>query len=164
MWKELQRLWKDTCALVTGSQSAKNKELGVCVCVYVCVCVCVLSHVQLFVVPWTIAHQTPLSMELSRPEYWRWLPFPTRRDLPPLQGRNLSILHLLHWQVDSLPLAPAGKPIASVKMLGGQWSAACQFILSKVKLKLLYVHLHHLEKGLAVGSLLWIFEEGKHNS
>ena len=102
MWKELQILWKDICALVTGSQSAKNKELGVCVCV----CVYVLSHVQLFVVPWTIAHQTPLSMELSRPEYWRWLPFPIRRDLPLPQGLNLSILHLLHWQVDSLPLAP----------------------------------------------------------
>ena len=26
---------------------------GLCVCV--CVCVCVLSHVQLFVTPWTIA-------------------------------------------------------------------------------------------------------------
>ena len=38
MWKELQILWKDICALVTGSQSAKNKELDVCVCVCVCVC------------------------------------------------------------------------------------------------------------------------------
>ena len=70
MWKELQILWKDICALVTGSQSAKNKELDVCVCVCVCVCVYVLSHVQLFVVPWTIAHQAPLSMEISRQEHW----------------------------------------------------------------------------------------------
>ena len=65
--------------------------------------------------------------------------------------------------MDSLPLVPPGKPIASVKMLWGWWSAACQFILSKVKLKLLYVHLHHLEKGLAIGRLLWIFAEGKCN-
>ena len=28
----------------------------------------VLSHVQLFVIPWTIAHQIPLSMETSRQE------------------------------------------------------------------------------------------------
>ena len=26
--------------------------------------------------PWTVAHQAPLSMELSRQEYWSRLPFP----------------------------------------------------------------------------------------
>ena len=25
-------------------------------------CACMLSHVQLFVTPWTVAHQAPLSM------------------------------------------------------------------------------------------------------
>ena len=29
-----------------------------------------LSHVWLFVTPWTVAHQAPLSMEFSRQEYW----------------------------------------------------------------------------------------------
>ena len=29
-----------------------------------------LSHVWLFLTPWTIAHQAPLSMEFSRQEYW----------------------------------------------------------------------------------------------
>ena len=33
-----------------------------------------LSHVQLFVTPWTVALQTP-SMEFSRQEYWSGLPF-----------------------------------------------------------------------------------------
>ena len=32
--------------------------------------------------PWTIAHQAPLSMELSRQEYWSGLPFPSVEDLP----------------------------------------------------------------------------------
>ena len=32
-----------------------------------------LSHVQLFVTPWTVAHQAPLSMEFSRQEYWSGL-------------------------------------------------------------------------------------------
>ena len=39
----------------------------------VCVCVCVrahmLSHVQLFAIPWTVAHQVPLFMGFSRQEY-----------------------------------------------------------------------------------------------
>ena len=34
----------------------------------------VLTHVQLFVTPWTVAHQTPLSMEFSRQKYWNGLP------------------------------------------------------------------------------------------
>ena len=32
-------------------------------------CVCVLSHVQPFATPWTVAHQAPLSMEFSKQEY-----------------------------------------------------------------------------------------------
>ena len=50
----------------------------------VCVCVCVLSHVQLFTTPWTVACQAALSMEFSRQEYWSGLPFPTPGDLPDL--------------------------------------------------------------------------------
>ena len=37
-------------------------------------CVCEsLSHVPLFMTPWAIAHQAPLSIEFSRQEYWSWL-------------------------------------------------------------------------------------------
>ena len=51
---------------------------------YVCVCVymCVLSCVQLFLIPWTIAHQAPLSMEFCRQEYWSQSPFSTPGYLP----------------------------------------------------------------------------------
>ena len=41
-----------------------------------------LSHVQLFVNPWTIARQAPLSMEYSRQEYWSGLTIPFPGDLP----------------------------------------------------------------------------------
>ena len=62
---------------------------------------------RLFVTPWTLASQAPLSKEFSRQEYWSGLgchfllqgTFLT-------QGLNLSLLHLLHWQADCLP----GKP------------------------------------------------------
>ena len=52
------------------------------VCVCVCVCVHALSCIQLFATPWTVDHQTPLSMEFSRQEYWSGLLFPTAGDLP----------------------------------------------------------------------------------
>ena len=42
------------------------------------------SCVQLFVTPWTVAHQAPLSMGFSRQEYWNGLPFPLPEDLPNL--------------------------------------------------------------------------------
>ena len=40
------------------------------------------SHVWFFVTPWTVAHQAPLSMGLSRQEYWSGLPCPPPGDLP----------------------------------------------------------------------------------
>ena len=40
------------------------------------------SHIQLFVTPWTVAYQAPLSMGFSRQEYWSGLPFPSPGDLP----------------------------------------------------------------------------------
>ena len=43
---------------------------------------CVFSRVWLFVTPWTVAHQAPMSMEFSQQEYWDRLPFPPIGDLP----------------------------------------------------------------------------------
>ena len=39
------------------------------------VAACALSYGRLFVTPWTVARQAPLSMEFSKQEYWRGLPF-----------------------------------------------------------------------------------------
>ena len=68
----------------------------------------VLSHfscVQLFATPWTVAPQISLSMGFSRQEYWNGLPFPSR-GLPNLiQGSNMVLLCLLHWQLVYLPLS-----------------------------------------------------------
>ena len=36
-----------------------------------------LSHVQLFVTPWTVANQAPLSMGFSKQEYWSGWPLPS---------------------------------------------------------------------------------------
>ena len=41
-----------------------------------------LSHVQFFAIPWTVAYWAPLSMEFQRQQYWSGLPFPSPGDLP----------------------------------------------------------------------------------
>ena len=51
-------------------------------CVCVCACTQLLSLVILFVNPWTVAHQAPLSMAFPRQEYWSGSPFPPPGDLP----------------------------------------------------------------------------------
>ena len=69
-----------------------------------------LSSIPLFVIPWTVAPQAPLSMEFSRHEYWSGLPCPLPVDLPnpEIEPRSLTL------QMDSLPSEPPGKP----KILG----------------------------------------------
>ena len=62
-----------------------------------------LSHVRLFVAPWTVDHQALLSTESSRKKYWSGLPFPA---IFPTQGLSLHLFSLLLWQVSSLPLVP----------------------------------------------------------
>ena len=48
-------------------------------------CMChLLSHVQLFATPWTVARQAPLSMGFSRQKHWSGLPFPSPGDLSDL--------------------------------------------------------------------------------
>ena len=42
----------------------------------------VLSHAQISEIPQSVAHQTPLSIEFFRQEYWSGLPFPSPGDLP----------------------------------------------------------------------------------
>ena len=66
-----------------------------------------LSHVRLFVTPWTVAHQAPSSMEFSRQEYWSRLPFSSPGVLPDsgIEPRSPTL------QADALPSEPPGKPI-----------------------------------------------------
>ena len=70
---------------------------------------CVLTHIRLFVTPWTAAYRAPLSIEFSRQEYWNGLPLPSPRNLP-LPGieptsvasatlaDGLFIYQLSHWR------------------------------------------------------------------
>ena len=71
---------------------------------YICTSIsdCMLNHfsyVQLFVTLWTGAHQAPLSMGLSRQEYWSGLPCLPPGDLPVPGFKPISAA----LQVGSLP-------------------------------------------------------------
>ena len=77
-----------------------------------CLCFCPLwsevksfSCVGLFVTPWIVALQAPLSMGFSRPEYWSGLPRPPPGDLsnPGIEPRSPA------FQPDSLAAEPQGK-------------------------------------------------------
>ena len=59
--------------------------------------------------PWTLAHQDPLSMELSQQAYWSGLPFSPLWDLPHpgIKPKSLAL------QANSLSSEPPGKPINS---------------------------------------------------
>ena len=62
-----------------------------------------LSCILLFETPWTIAHQTPLSMEFSRQEYWSRLPSPGDLHNPGIEPGSPAL------QADSLLSEPPGK-------------------------------------------------------
>ena len=72
-----------------------------------------LSHVRLFVTPWTVAPQAPLSMGFSRQEYWSGLPCPPPRYLPSpgIEPRSHTL------QADSLPSETPGKPKIYILLL-----------------------------------------------
>ena len=84
-------------------------------------CVRLLSHVRLFVTPWTVAHQVPLSKEFSRQEYWSGLPCPSPGDLsdPGIKPRSPAL------GADSLTSEPPGYMFYRVSneenTLGGLW-------------------------------------------
>ena len=66
---------------------------------------CVVNCVQLFVTPWTVACQDPLSMKISRQEYWSGLLFPSPgyRPDPGIEPISPTL------QAGFLPFEPPGK-------------------------------------------------------
>ena len=93
---------------------------------YVCVCAQVFSHVQLSATPWTVTHQTSLSMAFFRQEYWSGMPFPTP-GIFLIQG---SLLCLLCKQADSLSLCHLGSQHVLYNIL--------KYILQYIKYNILF--------------------------
>ena len=98
------------------------------------------SRIWLFAIPGTLAHQAPLSMEFSWPEYQSGLPCPPLGDLPdpgiePMSPASPEL------QVDSLPLSHQAslctyvqfssvQPLSRVRLFATPWITARQASLS----------------------------------
>ena len=67
------------------------------------------SHVQLFVILWTVACEDPLSMEFSRQNYWSGLPCSPPGD-PPDPGIEPMFPAPPVLKADSLSTEISGKP------------------------------------------------------
>ena len=99
---------------------------------WVCVSVCVLSCVQLFVTPWTVAHQAPCPGDSPGKNTGVGCHF-LLQGIFQTQGLSPHLLPLLHWQAGSSPLAPPGKPASDWNTCNrltspqkrSVWSQAC---------------------------------------
>ena len=78
-----------------------------------------LSHVWLFAIPWTAAHQAPLSMGILQARILEWVALPSSRGSSQLRGQT----QVSPLQADSLPSEPPGKPentgVGSLSLLQG---------------------------------------------
>ena len=77
--------------------------------------VVVLNHsvITNSVTPWTVAHQVPPSVRFSQARILEWVAISFSRGFFPTLGSNSRLFHLLHWQVDPLPLHHLGRSIIS---------------------------------------------------
>ena len=91
---------------------------------------CVLNHlssVWLFMTPWAVAHQAPLSMGFSRQEYWSGLLFPSSGDLSSL-GIEPSKSQLSSWHRPAVP--PWSWGIRMHRTRGGEFQCLLVTLIS----------------------------------
>ena len=81
-----------------------------------------LSHIQTFEAPWTVARHAPLPMEFSTQEYWSGLPCPPPGDHPN-QGTEPRSSAL---QVDSLLTEPPGVTLYVLTFENLQYTLLCK--------------------------------------
>ena len=110
------------------------------------------SHVWFFATLWTVACQALLSVGFSRKAFWSGWPFPSPGYLPE-PGLNLGLLHLLHWQENSLPLAPSRRlSVHNMYMIYISYH-----INNIINMYILYIYFFILEKSRALITYSWQF-------
>ena len=56
-------------------------------------CCAVLSHFQLFVIPWTVVNQAPLPMGILQARILEWVAMPSSKGIFPTQGLSPGLWH-----------------------------------------------------------------------
>ena len=101
-----------------------------------------VSHVRLFVIPWTVARQASLSTEFSRQEYWSGC-HSHLQGISPTQGSNPGLLHCSQI----LYLSHQGSP------LGTNESESHSVVSDSLRPHGLYSPWNSPGQNIAVGSL-----------
>ena len=112
-----------------------------------------LSGAWLFVIPWIVAHQSPLSIGFPRQEYWDRLPFSSPGDLPDLRieqespvsplfttespGKSLLLLpsHFSHVWLCATPKMAAHQAPPSLGLSRQEHGMGCHFLFQCMKVK-----------------------------
>ena len=80
--------------------------------------------------PWTVAHQTPLSVGFSRQEYWSGLPCLPPGDLPD-PGVKFKSLTCPAWAGEFfITQFSSAQSLSNLQLFGTPWTAACQASLT----------------------------------
>ena len=80
----------------TSMLKKKKKWIHVCIWDTMLCCVESLSHVPLFMSPWTVAHQAPLSMGILQTRILEWVAMPSSRGSSQ-PGDQTQISHITGW-------------------------------------------------------------------
>ena len=112
-----------------------------------CVCVQLLSHAWLFVTPWTVAHQAPLTVGFSQARILEWVAISFSQDLPDT-GIEPTYLVSPTLQANSLLLSYQERPVRGITNVYAYLSVF-SLILKK--------HFSILERGKATAWVALIF-------
>ena len=118
-----------------------------------------LSHVQLFAIPWTVACQDCPSMGFSRQEYWSGLPFPSPGDLPNpgIEPGSPTL------QADSYHLSHLGIPGIKTVFLNKKFLTTRKLKWKKKIYIYIYIHTHtHRDSSSVVENIKPEFTEKSH--
>ena len=102
-------------------------------CVHVLCCAESLSHVQLFAMPWTVAHQAPLPTGILQARILEWVAMPSSRGSSQLMDRT-QVSHTAGGFFTEPPGKPKNTAVGSISLLQGY----CVCVYAKMSLYTLY--------------------------
>ena len=121
-------------------------------CICICTCTYLLSHVQLFATPWTVAYQAPLSTGFSRQEYWNGLLFLSLGDLPnPAIEPGSPALQVGSFRSEA-PRKPSMYMCVCVYLSSDTWTNYCAEVARETRENFMLI----VKRRLLLGGNVWV--------